>query len=447
MRSIINLLFSLFLSLTFGQNQVPEAITLAEAIDYGLANNRSIVNANREVQKAFKERWNTIAIGLPQVSSSVDYQNFIELPVSLVPAEFFGGQEGEFAELRFGTQQNFVAGVRVSQLLFDGSYLVGLEASKVYLDISKNVLEKTEIEVRKSIVNTYAAVLLAQENVRILKQNNAQLEKNLMDLRALFQNGFQEEESVEQLRLTLAEINTQLRYADNLAQITLKMLKLLLGISIESPLTLTDHLENLIDDGLFQSPSDLEETLENNIDIKIAENNLASEALLYKLEQSKSLPKLAAFLNGNYSGFGNEFNFFESDQKWFGSSLFGVSLQIPLFSSFGKSALRQKAKISVAQAQTELEETQSKIALEMATAKNDYQLAVETYFTAKENVALAENIEQKNQTKYFEGLVTSFELREAQLQLYGAQQSYLQSIQNMIAKKAALIALLNLPQE
>lgn len=447
MKSIVNLLFLLLLSLSFGQNQVPEAITLTQAIDFGLANNRSIVNANREVQKAYKERWNTIAIGLPQVTSSVDYQNFIELPVSLVPAEFFGGQKGEFAELRFGTQQNFVAGVRVNQLLFDGSYLVGLEASKVYLDISKNVLEKTEIEVRKSIVNTYAAVLLAQENVRILKQNNAQLEENLMELRALFQNGFQEEESVEQLRLTLAEINTQLRYAENLAQITLKMLKLLLGIAIESPLTLTDQLENLIDDGLFQSPSQTEETLENNIDIKIAENNLASEALLYKLEQSKSLPRLTAFLNGNYSGFGNEFNFFNVNQKWFGSSLLGVSLQVPIFSSFGKSALRQKAKIAVAQAQTQLEETQSRIALEMATAKNDYQLAVETYYTAKENVALAENIEQKNQTKYFEGLVTSFELREAQLQLYGAQQSYLQSIQNMIAKKAALIALLNILQE
>ncbi len=447
MKLIKNLLFFLLFASSYGQAQVPEAVTLAQAIDYGLINNRAIVNANREVQKAYKERWNTIAIGLPQVSSSVDYQNFIELPVSLVPAEFFGGQKGEFAELRFGTQQNFVAGVRVNQLLFDGSYLVGLEASKVYLDISKNGLEKTEIEVRKSIVNTYASVLLAQENVRLLEKNKAQLDSNLMDLRALLKNGFQEEESVEQLRLTLAEINTQLRYAQNLEQITLNMMKLLLGIAIENPLHLTDRLENLIDDGLFQSTPPADEQMVNNIDVKIAENNLASEALLYKLEQSKSMPRLSAFVNGNYSGFGDKFNFFNADQKWFGSSLLGVSLQVPLFSSFGKSALRQKAKIAVAQAQTELEETQSRVALDIAAAQNDYQLAVETYFTSKENVALAENIEQKNQTKYFEGLVSSFELREAQLQLYGAQQKYLQSIQNIIAKKAALIALLNLPQE
>jgi len=288
---------------------------------------------------------------------------------------------------------------------------------------------------------------LAQENVAILEKNKTQLEANLTELRALLQNGFEEEESVEQLRLTLAEINTQLRYAQNLNEITLKMLKLLLGIPIENSLALVDSLETLINDGLFQSPLPETENSAYNIDIKIAENNLASESLLFKLEQSKSLPRLSAFVNGNYSGFGDEFNFFNADQKWFGSSLFGVSLQVPLFSSLGKSALKQKAKIAVAQAQTELEETQSRVQLEIASAENDYQLAVETYFTSKENLALAENIEQKNQTKYFEGIASSFELREAQLQLYGAQRNYLQSIQNIIAKKAALMALLNLPQE
>ena len=222
------------------------------------------------------------------------------------------------------------------------------------------------------------------------------------------------------------------------------------GISdctIINPLSLLDSLESLIDDGLFESFTNQSASIANNIDVKIAENNLASESLLYRYEQSKALPKLSAFINGNYSGFGNQFNFLKSDQKWFGSSLIGVSLNVPIFSSFGKSAMRQKAKIAVEQAQTDLEETQSRVQLEIASAKNDYQLAVETYFTSKENLTLAVNIEKKNQTKYFEGIATSFELREAQLQLYGAQRNYLQSIQNVIAKKAALLAILNLPQE
>ena len=133
MKIFFCLLFLFIYSSSKGQEKVPNAVTLLNAIEYGLKNNRAIINANRDVKKAYKDKWNTISLGLPQIISSVDYQNFIELPVSLVPAEFFGGEKGEFAELRFGTEQNIIAGVRLNQLLFDGSYLVGLEASKIFL--------------------------------------------------------------------------------------------------------------------------------------------------------------------------------------------------------------------------------------------------------------------------------------------------------------------------
>ena len=139
----ITILQVLFFSMSALQAQdFPEAVTLEEAIEFGLENNRNIINATLEVQKAYKEKWSTIAIGLPQISASADYQNFIELPTSLIPAQFFGGNEGEFAEVQFGTPQTMTAGVTLNQLIFDGSYLIGLEATKVYLNISENVLEK-----------------------------------------------------------------------------------------------------------------------------------------------------------------------------------------------------------------------------------------------------------------------------------------------------------------
>ena len=94
---------SLFSILIQGQ-ELPDSLTLNEAIAYGLTNNRSIINADRDIQKAKKDRWKTIASGLPQISSELNYQNFLEMPVSLVPAEFFGGNPGEFSELTFGTE-------------------------------------------------------------------------------------------------------------------------------------------------------------------------------------------------------------------------------------------------------------------------------------------------------------------------------------------------------
>jgi outer membrane protein TolC len=152
---------------------------------------------------------------------------------------------------------------------------------------------------------------------------------------------------------------------------------------------------------------------------------------------------LSAFLNGNYTGNSETFSFTQAGQNWFGAALFGINLKIPVFSSLRRSALSQKAKITVSQAEIDLTETQERVFVEVQAAKNDYQLAVENYFTNKENLALADRIEQKNQTKYFEGIASSFELREAQLQLYSAQNNYIKSIQDVIQKKLYLETLIN----
>ena len=432
---------------TLHAQNLPESVSLEEAVAYGLENNRSVINANLEVQKAYKEKWKTIAIGLPQITAEADYQNFIELPTSLIPAQFFGGKEGEFAEVQFGTPQTMRAGVTLNQLIFDGSYLVGLESIKVYLNISENLLEKTVLEIRKDIINSYFSVLLTRENILFLEKNRANLKTNLEELTQLFRNGFEEEESVEQLRLTLSSVETQLRYAQNVERITLDMLKLLMGFPTQSPLFLKDELDTLTTASLFEFPTETAPKIENNIDVKIAQNNFASEGLLYKLERSKNMPRLSAFLNGNYTGNSETFSFTEANQKWFGASMLGIKLQVPIFSSFMRRANSQKAKIAVAQAETNLNETQERIFIEIQAATNEYQLAVENYFTTKENLALATRIKEKNQIKYFEGLASSFEYREAQLQLYNAQNNYIKSIQSVVQKKLNLETLLNPSQK
>ena len=425
---------------------LPELVSLEEALAFGEQNNRNIKKASMEIRKAYKDQWSTIAIGLPQISANADYQNFIELPTSLIPAQFFGGNEGEFAEVQFGTQQTMTAGLTLQQLIFDGSYIVGLEASKIFLKISENIFEKTLLEVRKNIVQTYSSVLLARENIDFLEKNKNNLEKNLLELNQLYENGFEEEESVEQIRLTLSGVKTQLRYVNNIERITLDMLKLLMGFPIKSPLILSDNLEKLTNDSLFNFKVPQNLSLDNNIDIKIAENNLLSETLLYRYERSKGLPRLSAFLNGNYTGNSESFTFTQQGQKWFGAALLGINLQIPVFSSLRRSALSQKAKIAMLQAENDLTETQERILIEVKAAENDYKLAVENYFTNKENLELATRIEKKNQLKYFEGVTSSFELREAQLQLYSAQNNYIKSIQEVIQKKLSLQTILNTPQ-
>jgi outer membrane protein TolC len=436
----------LFLALLSGltrAQELPESLSLEEAVAYGLTHNRSIINADREIQKSKKERWMTIASGLPQISSEVNYQNFLEMPVSLVPAEFFGGNPGEFAELTFGTEQNMIGTFKVEQLIFDGSYLVGLEASKVYLSISQNLFEKSNLETRKIITNLYSNVLLAQYNIVLLEKNIASLKDNLNEIHQLFRNGFEEEESVEQIQLTLAQTNSRLKYAKNLLKVEQDMLKFVIGYPLEAYLKLTDDLEDIFSEELYFETLPSVENIENNIDIRIADNNVKAESLLLKLEKSKALPKVNAFVNRTFTGNSNEFTFTDSDQKWYGSTLLGLNVKIPIFSSLGRNASTQKAKISLDQAKTQLEETQSKVRIEVDAALSDYQLSIDNYYTEKENLRLAERIERKNQNKFYEGMVKSFELRMAQLQLYTAQNNFVAAIQKVINNKISLETLLN----
>jgi len=440
----LNLLLWIIFWVSVGFSQENQLqFTLNEAVKYALENNYTILNANRDIDAAKKQKWETTATGLPQLNATIDYQNWLKQQIALIPAEFFGGNPGEFAEVAFGTRQNVNATATIKQLLFDGSYLVGLQSAKVFLEISKNAKEKTELEIRKSVIEAYGNVLLAEESIVILEKNKATLIKNLNETQKIFENGLEEEESVEQLKITLSNIENSLKNSIRLKNISYKMLNLTLGIDIDKKIILQDNLSSLttqnIDFELIATPLNLED----NIDFKIAKNNERSQELLLKYEKTKALPSLSAFINGNYIGNNDQFNFTKSGQQWFGSSLFGVSLNVPLFSSLERTAKTQRAKINFEKAKTEVTQTEQQIKLQTASSKSNYEFAIEQYQTAKKNIELAERIEMKNQTKFFEGVGSSFELRQAQTQLYNAQQEYLQTMLNVINKKAELESLLN----
>ena len=185
--------------------------------------------------------------------------------------------------------------------------------------------------------------------------------------------------------------------------------------------------------------------LENHIDFKIAENDRETKRLTMKLEKSKNLPSLSAFVNYGTQAFSEEFSFFKGEQRWFQSSLFGVSLNVPIFSSFGRKAKIAQTKINLETADIRLEETKQRLSLAAQSAKSDYQLSIDNYETAKKNLNLAERIEKKQQIKFDEGITTSFDLLQAQNQLYTQQNNYVQAMLNIIATKATLENALNLP--
>ena len=436
------LLYIFFLAGLIGFAQdTPASFSLNEAVEWGMNYNRTLKRATIEVQKAHKEKWKTLSIGFPQINANLIYQNNIEQPVSLIPAQFFGGQAGEFAEVIFGTKQTAIGTVELNQLIFDGTYVVGVQGIRHFIETAENVLEKTQIEVKKAIVTSYVNALVARESLAVLKKNAHALEKNIEEAHQLYKNGFTEEETVEQLRLTLSSLNSQIRYLSKSTDLANNVFKLLLGIELTENFDFSNSLEELATLHLLEE--DPTASYENNIDIRLAENELTSEGFLYRLERAKGLPSFSAFLNGSYMGNNDEFDFTNSSQKWFGSSAFGFKLRVPIFSSFGRMASAQKAKLSVLQAETKLIEVKAQIYVDWQNALNKYALAKEEHATALENLSLAERIEKKNTTKFFEGLSGSFDLRQAQLQLYQAQQNAIQGMRNVILEKTILDTIIN----
>lgn len=461
------LLFATFclVAITNAQEQ-PITLSLDQAIAYALENSYNARAAKNDIAAAKERVWETTATGLPQINANLDYQYFIKQPVSLLPAAAFDNRESvvktveDFFDLNrqsspqtaegfipvvFGTEQNVNASVTLSQLLFDGSYLVALQASKTFLNISKQAEEKTELLTREAVINAYGNVLVTENTIKILKSNLKILQKNYNDAKKIFENGFNEEEDVEQLEITLGSLKNQLYNVEQMKEIAYQMLNLSLGQKIDTPLKLSDSLDSLvlnnIDLGLFTKEFNVNE----HIDFKITENDRETKRLMMKLEQSKALPSLGAFINYGTQGFSDSFTFLNNSQEWFQTSLFGINLKVPIFSSFGRRAKTVQAKIALETADIRLEEAKQKLILQAKNAKNEYQASIDNYQTSKRNVNLAERIEKKQRIKFFEGISTSFDLSQAQNQLYTQQQNYIQSMLQVIAKKAALENALNIP--
>ncbi|WP_333599301.1 TolC family protein [Flavobacterium sp.] len=446
MKNKILLTFLLMASMLQAQEQKQTySFSLQQAIDHALQNNYSAINANRDIDAAKQKKWETTAAGLPQISGSASYLNNFDFTLQGISGNAFNpsADPNTISLVAFGTKQSMTSSLTLSQLIFDGSYIVALQASKTYLKYYENAKQKTNVDIKEMVINAYGNVLLAEESIAILEKNKATLSKTLSDTQETYKNGLIEEENVEQLQITLASIESNLNNTKRLLDVANKMLKFTLGIDVSSELTLTDKLDNLTVSNLDMALGQNGFEVTNNISYQMASNFQDQKSLELKLQRSKALPTLAAAVNLGYNSFANDFSFADSKQKWNKFSNLGVSLSVPIFSSFGRSAKTQQAKIAFEQAKTQLTQTEQQLKLQYEKAKSEYEFSIEEYATSKSNLNLAERIEKKQQIKFTEGLSSSFDFSEAQRQLYTAQQNYLQSMVNIINKKAALEKITN----
>ena len=459
-----NILFFFIIVCNLGYSQADKMnLSLEEAINYAQINNATLKSADLQIKAAEAIKWETIATGLPKINASINYNSWIKQQVSLIPAGAFDNtqnivdvvnnyfnidqnnnninQAEGLIPLKFGTKQSLEGNISLTQLVFDGSYFVGVKAVQIYVDIEEGIRNKTSIELRKSTIESYGNVLLAKESVRIINKNIKIVENTLNEVIRIYENGLTEEENVEQLQITLSGLESNLKNGLLQQKLASQLLNLILGLEINQEVNLTENFEDLIarsiDLSIITKTSDTKESA----DYIIKNNDKTSKELLIFNEKTKLLPTLNAFINAGYQGYSDQFNFTNKSQKWYGSTIFGLKMDIPILSSGEQLSKITRAKIELEKSTLQLNELEKKLNIETNLAKGNYQFAIEDYYNKKRNLELAERIERKNQIKFTEGVASSFDLREAQTQLYKSQQSYLLSMLNIINSKAKLESL------
>lgn len=424
----------------------PRSFSLKEVRQYAVEHNARTRNARTDIEIARKKIWETTALGLPQVSGSVSYQNMLKIPITLIPARIFDpdAPADAFIEMQFGTQHNTTLNLTASQLIFQGSYFVALQASRVFLQISQNSLEKTEIEVKEAVTNSYYLVLLSRQTRDIIAANLANLKQNLYEVGEMHRVGFLEDTDVDQLQLTATDLENALRASERQMTITERLLKFQMGIDLEAGITLSDGLDAILaglkGDDLLAAPF----TLTDHIDFRIVDNQEKALSLSLKKEKSDFLPSVSAFFTHQASAMRNEFNFFrKTDDKWFPASIFGININVPIFSSGMRLARVGQAKRELEKVKRSKAELAAGLKLGLEQSRSEYASAIEKSANTQKNVDLAQKIYGKTLVKYKQGVATSLELSQTHTQLLTAQGNHIQAEIELLMARTKLAKALN----
>jgi outer membrane protein TolC len=407
-------------------------LSLQEAIDYALENNYGVRNARLDIEAAKKEVWKTTAIGLPQANATVDYQH---IP-GTIPTLEFPSPDGSVQEVSLAVKNSATYNVQVSQLVFRGEYFVGLQASRTYLQLSKNSEEKSEIDIQATVSNSYYTILLLENSYAILESSLQNIEKSMKETKAMIDQGMMDDTDYDQLKITRNTLVNSLNSLDRQVEVSYLLMKINLGLSQEDQITLTDPVENVI---LAVEENELinqEFQVKENIDYRIIATQEEIAELNLKREKTMFLPSISAFYlyqdRSNAPDFDMTIN-----------HIIGVNVNIPILSSGQRLASVQQAKIELEKTQIQKQQVSENLFAAYEQARYDFQSAYERYLNMLESIELAEKVYDETLIKFKNGVSSSLDVTQANDQYLNTYSDYTQAVLEMLIAKTELKRALN----
>lgn len=456
MKRIIYIIGLLVIPFLGSAQEDSKSYSLKEAIEYAKEHNYDLINAQTDIEIAEKKVWETTAIGLPQVNGTISNENFIDIPITLMPdfisSSVYGvneyafgltpvvpqSEDPQFFAVQFGTKHNATAGVDVSQLLFSGEYIVGLQASKAYLGQTEKQKVQTEIILVEQVSKSYFLILSLQDNLEILK-SSLTLNKTLLDeTKAMFETGFLEDTDVDQLDVIVSTLEATIRNIENEKATAISFLKFYMGHKNETKIELTDNISQVINhldiDYLLQSKFDENE----NIDFLLFMQQKELANLQLKRDKSTYLPSINAFFSAKTNAMRDTYSFFDTKQRWYPTTVWGFSMNIPIFSSGQRRAVIKQSKLNLKKLDESQKQLSTSLQLQVETSRNKFSNQYYEYLNRKKNFKLTSKIYNKTQVKYKEGMASSFDLNQAQNSFIQSNTDYTMSIMNLLQNKIEL---------
>lgn len=431
-----NALMLLLALLSFGVVSAQTAYSLQQAQDFAVKNSINSANAKLDVDLARAKKNEVTGIGLPQISGSFDLKDYIQIPTSLVPAEFFGGPAGSFAPVQFGTKYNATAGISASQLIFSSDYLVGLQASKTYMELAQKGESRTKIETISAVSKAYYGALVAKERFKLLDINIERLENMLKEMTALNNSGYIEKIDVDRVEVNYNNLLVEKEKTARLINLSEALLKFQMGIDVNQSIVLSDSLGTFLNN--LSEVSSTKVNASSRIEYSLLETQNKLNELDLKRNRMTYLPSLVAYGSVSTQAQRTEFNIFDTQLKWFPIGVIGATLNVPIFDGLQKTYKVEQAKINLLKSKNGLDLLQKSINLEANNASTTYINALSTLKYQKKNIELAERVFQTTKIKYDQGVGSNLEVINAQASYREALVNYYAAIYDALVSKTDL---------
>lgn len=451
------------------QAQEPVKLSLQDAVKMALQNNTNIMNSDLDLKIAKKRVWETIASGLPHVDATGSYTHIFKVPTLSFPGTQLSKEKVPFdpatgtgtigngvaispgdsiymnsvagTAIELGVKNNITYDFTLSQLIFSGSYLVGLQASKVYYGYTQQTAEKTRLDVTETVINTYNMIKLAEESRKILEQNLENTNKTLYEISEMNKQGFMEKTDVDQLELATNTIKNAINQIESNLDMGYRLLKIQIGMEDQAKVELTDPLES--GESLTTTSTQLISepfSLDRNVDYQLIQTSVKQASLELKLAQSKYLPNIAGFYRHTEKVNAPAFDFSPKD-------MVGVSLSLPIFSSGERMAQVSQKRFSLDKANNTRQFVSSNLIMQASQYQNDVKLKLEKYQNQKKSMQLSDDIYQRTLEKYKQGMASSMDLMNSQNQYLTNLTNYYQSVFDLQSAKSKLEKLFNINQD